>query len=128
MLPGFQQYLVDKGFKRTYQQFKEVKENYDSLFVSSYGPTHYEFSFESVFKCWYGLAEMHKPPVMYLGSNKMKIIQNSKNMRTQEDGYRILFNKCHHDKFDEIYNVLMTEEKYFEIDCTNEKDIKINVS
>ncbi len=131
MIPGFQQYLVDKGFKRTKGITKE--EDYDSTFVSSYGPLNYSFKKDGHY-CYWGLSEREKPPVMCLGADKISIIQNrdiredgKRSLRTYEDGYRILFTKWGTDKFDVIYDVFISEDKYFEIDCRDEKDIKIEI-
>ena len=124
MIPGFQQYLVDKGFKRTCTFFKDEgeQENYKDIILSSYNPLHYNFSKDGKY-CYWGLAEMHKPPVMFLGDRNIKVIQNKENFRTNDDGYRILFSKWKEDKFDEIYSTFITDGKYFIIDCTDEKDI-----
>lgn len=116
MLSGFQQYLVDKGFKRTCKEHcgKNEKEDYESIFLSSYNPLQYNFKKEDKY-CYWGLCEHNKPPVMFLGNSKMFIIQKKDNYRTNEDGYRILFSQWHEDKFDEIYEVFTSEKKYFKI-------------
>lgn len=128
MLPGFQQYLVDKGFKRTYIEYHNRKaieiEDYKKEFLSGYGPTHYNYRKDNLC-CWYGLAEMGKPPVMCLGSNKIKIVTDV--FKTFEDGYRILFSNWKEDKFDLIYDVFISDDKYFLVDCSNEKDVKIKI-
>lgn len=126
MLPGFQQYLVDKGFKRTCCGVgsKERVENYTSIFLSTYNPLDYEFRKDDKY-CYWGLCEYQKPPVMFLGNEHMLIISN--NRKTNEDGYRILFSKWKEDKFDEIYDVFMSEDKYFRIDCEDEKYTKITI-
>lgn len=133
-LPGFQQYLVDKGFKRTCTEHcgTEIVEDYKSLFLSSYNPLYYNFTKEE-YHCYWGLSEMHKPAVMCLGNGKMRvieelIIQERGHRRTYEDGYRILFSQWKEDRYDEIYDVFISEDKYFIIDCTDEKDIEITVA
>lgn len=128
MLAGFQQYLINKGFKRSAIEHcgdKEI-ENYSSTFLSTYNPLHYNFKKDDKY-CYWGLCEHKKPPVMYLGSSKMSIVQNKENYRTQEDGYRILFSQWHEDKFDEIYDVFMSDSKYFIINCEDEKNISIEI-
>jgi hypothetical protein len=128
MLPGFQQYLVDKGFKRTCtDRFgKGEKEDYTSTYLSTYNPLHYNFKMGDKY-CYWGLSEDKKPPVMSLGSNKMFITQNEDNHRTYEDGYRILFSKWREEKFDEIYDVFMSENKMFKINCEDEKNITVEI-
>ncbi len=131
MLPGFQQYLVDKGFKRTCRKFGEEMEDYDSLFLSSYGPLHYEFRKDNHYAYW-GLSEHQKPPVMHLGAAKIDIIQDTDlegrviNRRTEEDGYRILFSKWKEDKYDEIYDAFISDDKQFLIDLSD-GGIKVSV-
>lgn len=128
MLPGFQQYLVDKGFKRTCTENcgKKEIENYTSTFLSAYNPLHYEFRKDNKY-CYWGLCEYQKSPVMFLGNDKIRIAQNEENIRTNEDGYRIIFSKWHEDKFDEIYDVFISYNKYFKIDCRDEKNITIEI-
>ena len=127
MLPGFQKYLVDKGFKRTYSDIKgEQVEDYSSLFVSAYNPLFYEFRKDNHY-CYWGLCEMGKPPVMNLGKHKMFLIQNESNFRTYEDGYRILFSKWHEEKFNEIYDAFING-KSFIINCQDEKNITITLN
>lgn len=128
MLTGFQQYLVDKGFKRTAIEHcgKNEVENYTSNFLSSYSPLTYNFTKDNKC-CYWGLSEHKKSPVMFLGREKMNIIQNKENYRTHEDGYRILFSQWHEDKFDEIYDVFMSDNKYFNINCEDEKNIVISI-
>lgn len=64
MLTGFQQYLVEKGFKRTCSAInsKQETENYTSTMVSTYGPLQYNFKKGNIW-VWWGLSEMGKPPV-----------------------------------------------------------------
>lgn len=128
MLPGFQQYLVDKGFKRTCTEHcgNKEKEDYESTFLSTYNPLHYNFKKDDKW-VWWGLSEWGKPPVMCLGSNKMIIVQNEENYRTYEDVYRILFSQWHENKFDEIYDVFISDNKYFKINCEDEKNITIEI-
>jgi hypothetical protein len=128
MLSGFQQYLVDKGFKRTCTEHcgKNEKEDYVSTFLSSYNPLHYNFKKDNKY-CYWGLCEHKKPPVMFLGNSKMSIIQNKENYRTNEDGYRILFSQWHEEKFDKIYEVFMSDKKYFKINCEDENNISIQI-
>jgi hypothetical protein len=126
MLTGFQKYLVDKGFKRICTEHcgTQRMENYTSNFLSSYNPLLYEFTMGDKW-CYWGLSEYQRPPVMFLGFDKITVIQNRENLRTKEDGYRVLFSAWKEDKFDEIYDVFMSENKYFLIDCRNEKNISI---
>jgi len=128
MVAGFQQYLVDKGFKRTCTPHggKNEKEDYESIFLSTYNPLHYNFKKYDKYCCW-GLFEHKKPPVMFLGDSKMSIIQNKENYRTNEDGYRILFSQWHEEKFDEIYDVFMSDKKFFKINIEDEKNISIEI-
>lgn len=126
MITGFQKYLVDKGFKRTKTEWVGKQpfyvEDYQSNYISTYGPLHYNFHKGDKY-CYWGLAERNKPPVMCLGSDKM-IINGG---RTYEDGYRILFSKFGEDKYDDIYDVFISKDKIFFINCSDEKDIKISV-
>lgn len=128
MLLGFQQYLVNKGFKRTCinPANREREENYHSMFLSSYSPIKYDFT-DGINYCYWGLCERGKSPVMFLGDKKMHIIQNGNNIRTVEDGYRILFNEYGEDKYDEIFQVFISNNKYFKIDCRDERNIIIQV-
>lgn len=128
MLTGFQQYLVDKGFKRTCTKYCsiEIVENYTSEFLSTYGLIEYQFTKDEKF-CYWGLIEDKKPPVMFLGTGKLVVIQNKDNHRTTQDGYRILFSKWHQDRFDEIYEVFMSGQNFFAVDCTDEKNITIEI-
>lgn len=128
MLSGFQQYLVDKGFKRTCTEHcgKNEKEDYESTFLSTYNPLYYNFKKEDKY-CYWGLCEYKKPPVMFLGNSKMSIVQNKENYRTNEDGYRILFSQWREEKFDEIYDVFMSDKKYFKINVEDEKNISIEI-
>ncbi len=128
MLAGFQQYLVDKSFKRTCTEHcgKNEKEDYSSIFLSNYNPLHYNFKKDDKY-CYWGLSEHKKPPVMCLGRNKMLLIQNKENYRTYEDGYRILFSKWHEEKFDEIYEAFMSDNKVFKINCEDESNITIEI-
>lgn len=142
MLTGFQKYLVDKGFKRHYEVWSggkgnkkcEIVEDYESVFVNSIDRICYLFT-KNNHKCLWGLCEYSKPPVMYLGFNKLKLIEHyyddkggiKENFRTIEDGYRILFSMWKEDMYDGIYDVFISENKYFEIDCCNEKNITINI-
>jgi hypothetical protein len=127
-LPGFQQFLVDKGFKRTCTEHcgSKVKEDYTSTFLSTCSPLTYDFEKGNKF-CYWGLWEKDKPPVMFLGVTKMRIIQNGSNYRTKEDGYRILFTKWGEDRFDEIFEVFMSDNKHFEVNCVDEKNITITI-
>ena len=128
MLTGFQKYLVDKGFKRTCTEHcgKNEIEDYINTFLSSYNPLHYNFKKDDKY-CYWGLCEHGKSPVMFLGNNKIMILQNQENIRTNEDGYRIIFSKWNEDKFDDIYDVFVSKGKYFKIDCRNEKNITIEI-
>jgi len=128
MLSGFQQYLVNKGFKRTYNEYggKSVKEDYISTVLSSYGPLYYTFTKDDK-QCFWGLCEKKRPPVMFLGESKMLIVQNEKTFRFKEEGYRILFNQWKNDRFDEIYDVFMSDNKYFKINCVDENNISIEI-
>lgn len=129
MLTGFQKYLVDKGFKRTCNDpcSKNEKEDYESTYLSSYNPLHYNFRKGDKY-CYWGLCEDNKPPVMFLGNNKMYIIQHKENKRTKEDGFRILFSRWHEERFDEIYDVFMSDKKYFLINCEDENNISIDIA
>ena len=72
--------------------------------------------------CFWGLIEYGKPPVMFLGVDKMKVVSDSK--KTLEDGYRILFSK--EKDLDKIYNVFISNNLYFEIvDLNNTLTINI---
>lgn len=128
MLPGFQQYLVDKGFKRTCTEHcsKKEIEDYASTFLSAYNPLHYNFKMGDKYAYW-GLCEYQKPPVMFLGNNKILIVQNKEKHRTNEDGYRILFSKWHEERFYEIYDVFMSKNKMFKINCEDESNITIEI-
>lgn len=128
MLSGFQQYLVDKGFKRTCTEHcgNKEKEDYQSTFLSTYNPLRYNFKKDDN-HCYFGLCEYGKPPVLFLGYNKISIVQNKENHRTKEDGYRILFSQWQEDKFDEIYNVFLSSSKFFQINCQDEKNIFIEI-
>lgn len=127
-LPGFQKYLVDKGWVRYTKNIvgKEIVkiENYDSLFLSSYSPIEYFFSNNEI-EVWWGLSERGKPPVMSLGYEKMKIISN--NNKTYEDGYRILFSNWGENMYEKIYDVLVSTEKYFVVNCSDETNIIIDI-
>jgi hypothetical protein len=124
---GFQQYLIKKGFARTCRKYNKYVEDYTGTFLSSYGPLRYDLRKDDKY-VWWGLSEMHKPPVMYLGKDKMVIFSpDDDNRRTIEDGYRILFQKFGEDKFDEIYDALITEGKYFEVNCEDEKNITVEI-
>jgi hypothetical protein len=98
MLSGLQQYLVDKGFKRTCTKSysKEEVEDYESLVLSTYSPLCYNFTKDGR-SCYWGLSEYKKQPVMFLGRDKMIVNQtreqffDRKTNRTTEDGYRLLF-------------------------------------
>jgi len=127
-LPGFQQYLVDKGFKRTCLEHcgKKEIEDYESIFLSSYNPIDYVFRKDNK-ECSWGLSEHGKPPVMYLGVDKMRVI-NSINLKTFEDGYRILFSKWGEDKYDLIYDVFISDNKYFTVDCKDDNNIIITIN
>ena len=125
---GFQKYLIDKGFKRTCIKAsdKVETEDYESLFLSSYNPLHYNFYKDEVY-CFWGLVEKDKPAVMYLGANKIRVVQNNSNHRTKEDAYRILFSKWKEEMFDIIYDVLISKDKRIVVDCYKEDDIKIYI-
>lgn len=127
-LSGFQGFLVDKGFKRFYsdnsgKETVEV-ENYDSVRLSSYDRICYEFKKDDKY-CWWGLREYMKPPVMFLGANKLFIMQPPEYSRTKEDGYRILFSKWKEDKFEEIYDVFVSENKIFKVTCGHNDEVTI---
>lgn len=128
MLTKFEQYLVDRGFKRTCIEHcgKNEKEDYESTFLSTYNPFYYKLSKDDKC-CYWGLSEYKKPPVMFLGNKKMVIVQNKQNYRTNEDGYRILFSQWLEDKFDEIYEVFMSKKKYFKINVEDENNISIKI-
>jgi len=127
MITGFQKYLVDKGFKRTYHtSWGEKKEDYESVYLSSYNPLFYEFEKDEMY-CWWGLSEKDKPPVMFLGHKKMIVYYSDGDKRTIEDGYRILFSKWKEDMYDTIYNVFCFDNKYFIVDCRDKNDIKIHI-
>ena len=130
MITGFQKYLINKGFKRYYCNFNNKKnimiENYESLFLSSYDILTYEFIKDNKY-CYFGLSEYQKPPVMFLGNDKILIIQNKKNYRTNEDGYRILFSQWKENEFEKIYQTFMSNDKYFLINCENEEKIFIEI-
>lgn len=147
MLTGFQKYLVDKGFSRTRSEFvgrtHSLVEDYENEYLSAYGPLHYNFKKENIYALW-GISESGKPPVMDLGHTKIKVLYNRKNPelpvdgsnvvfnkvptgKTHEDGYRILFSNWGPDKYDEIYEAMATEGKYIEVDCRDEKHIKIQI-
>lgn len=127
-LPPFQQFLVDKGFTRTCIEpagSKEV-ENYNSASLSAANPLQYEFRKDRHY-CFWGLVEAGKPPVMHLGASKILVLFGPNDYKTNEDGYRILFSKWKEDRFDEIYDVLVSDNKFFEVDCRNQNDIKIEI-
>lgn len=128
MLTGFQQYLIDKGFKRTCIEHcgKKEIENYESMFLSSANPIHYNFRKDNLY-CFWGLVEYGKAPVMFLGNSKLIIIQNENNYRTVEDGYRILFTMWNEEKFEDIYDTFVSENKYFQINCKDENNITIEI-
>ena len=128
MLAGFQQYLVDKGFKRTCTEHcgKDEVEDYSSIFLSTYNPLYYNFKKDDKY-CYWGLSEFKKPPVMYLGSDKMILLQTKGSYRTQEDGYRILFKKWQEEKFDEIFEAFMSDNKVFKVNCKDESNITIEI-
>lgn len=98
----------------------------NTTFLSTYNPLHYNFKKDDKY-CYWGLCEHKKPPVMFLGNNKILIVQNKENYRTNEDGYRILFSQWHEEKFDEIYDVFMSDKKYFKINVEDEKNISIEI-
>ena len=128
MVECFQKYLISKGFKRTCIKgnSKNEVEEYESNYLSSYNPLQYNFRKESKY-CYFGLSERGRPPVINLGSNKMSIVHNKENFRTYEDGYRILFSKWHENKFNDIYDVFMSENKYFVVNCEDENNIHIKI-
>ncbi len=70
MIEGFQKYLCDHGCKRiaeTYEHKKWIKtENYDSYYVSSYGPTAYYFEYEGKIILYWGLGLSGRGPYYYL--------------------------------------------------------------
>jgi len=126
MLPEFQQYLVDKGFKRTVTKYvgktPYEEENYKDVFLSSYGPLEYHFRKDDLY-CYWGLCEADKPPVMNLGLNKIIVIESRTekvliNARTPEDGYRILFSKWGKEKFEQIYEVFSSPNQRFFVEWT----------
>lgn len=128
MLSGFQQYLIDKGFKRTCKEHcgNLEKEDYTNKFLSTYSPLQYDFKKDDKY-CYWGLCECNKPPVMFLGSSIMSVVQNENSFRTKEDGYRTLFSQWHEDRYDEIYDVFMSEKKLFVVNCEDEKNILISI-
>lgn len=141
-LTGFQKYLIDKGFKRYYEIWSggkgnkkcEKVEDYESVFVNSIDRKCYLFTKDN-YKYWWGLCEYLKPPFMFLGNKNLYVNQiimdenglPKENLRTKEDGYRILFSKWKEDRYDEIYDVLINDNKYIEIDCCDEKNITIKI-
>lgn len=53
MLEGFQKYLVEQGFKRTKSEYKTGEvEDYESYYISTYGPTEYTFERGDLFFFW----------------------------------------------------------------------------
>ena len=138
MLAGFQKYLVDKGFTRRCfphlgEKNDEEVEDYDSVFLSTYCPLIYTFR-KGNKQCWWGLSECDKPPVMFLGYDKINLLQLSSEEaaqnnikwfkeRTIEDGYRIIFQQI--KDYDLIYNVFMSDDVIFIINCTVENPFVI---
>ncbi len=70
MIEGFQKYLVEHGCKRfaeTYEHKKWVKvENYDSYYVSSYGPIAYHFEYNGKRILYWGLGLAGRGPYYHL--------------------------------------------------------------
>ena len=124
-LPSFQQFLIDNGYKRTRLAIgskTEKVEDYESVFLSTYGPTEYCFKKGNNF-CFFGLVEVGKPPVMHLGDHKMKLINGGK--RTIEDGYRILFSVMKEQTYPAILEAFESKNGSFVVDLTDEKSPKI---
>jgi hypothetical protein len=141
MLAGFQKYLVDKGFTRWCfphlgKKNDEEVENYDSVFLSTYCPLIYTFK-KGNKQCWWGLSECDKPPVMFLGYDKINLLQLSSKEaaqnnikwfkeRTVEDGYRIILQQI--KDYDLIYDVFMSDDLIFNVYCTVENPFVIITS
>lgn len=154
MLPDFQQYLVDNGFRRYTIDFirknTQKADNYKDTNLSTYGPLCYYFEKDGNIVSW-GLREYGRPPVMFLGEDKIRVIYTPKELTwdkaivsyviqsaengdlkfytyiTKEDGYRALFARWKHDKYGEILDVIMSTDKRFVVDYTSETDVSIYI-
>lgn len=127
MLGGFQDYLIDKGWKRyTKDRNLDRHENYTSNFLSGYGPATYFFSNDNFpgLEFWYGLAERGKPPCFSIYPTHISYI--SDNYKTIEDLYRIVLSKI---DYDILYDIISKQDRYFEItEDDNNTIIKIITS
>ncbi len=110
-LSGFQQYLVDKGWKRYYLDFYESRKNppkiySDSVMVSSYGPTEYRFEHEDhpEIVLWWGLHIHKKPPVFCL--SRIWIYDVNDKRRVDQDLWYDVMKML---DYDTIYDLILRE-------------------
>lgn len=104
----FQEYLIDKGWKRYYIDYSlrdSPKVYSNNKWLSSYGPTEYlfeHFHHPELILCW-GMFIYKKPPVFYL--NSINIIHDDKHRLDQD----LWFDIMKMLDFDTIYNLILTK-------------------
>lgn len=108
---SFQDYLIDKGWVRTFTDYsngKEIEIESKSNFVSSYSPTFYSFrnSNFSDIQLWWGLNENGKPPVMCLNRIKFYPLTRADKYLNEQD---LWVNTLRKFDYDAIYNLIITE-------------------
>jgi hypothetical protein len=116
MLTGLHKYLVERGYKRTCSKLVNGKwvevEDYDSMFVSTYGPDFYYYK-KGYILFTYGLL-LHKVRPFLILENRDKLVitgASNDNGLAKENGFMIFFDWLQEKDYEKFLDAIESGDK-----------------
>ncbi len=124
MIHPFEQFLINKGWKR-YKSFGTHRvEDYTDSFTSTMGPLGY-FTTDGINEVYYSLTESNMPPYMRIPKTLLKIDKNS--LDTNGRASQLLFINWKENMYNTILEVIKDSTRFIIVDATDTNNIKIEI-